>query len=231
MRIFVAYGYNPRDEWIPTLVFPIIEAFGAEVVTGEKMWGESIPPRVQERIRQADSLIGFATQRGSRLPDGTYGTHRWVTDEIAYALGLGRLIVEVRETGVTDQGGLVGDRQRIAYDERARDRCLVEVAQAVGRWCRGMAFDFQLLPQAFIEQVKPVLSRPGFRCTYRLMVNGRESPEQEAKLLPIQGGLVMKATDLPRQAFIQIRVQAIGYSWVSDYETLDARGISLRQEA
>jgi hypothetical protein len=230
MRIFVAYGYNSRDDWIPTLVFPIIEAFGAEVVTGEKLWGDSIPPRVQERIRQADALVGFATRRGAALPDGTYTTHRWVTDEIAFALALGRPIVEVAEVGVSDQGGIAGDRQRITYDELRRDRCLVEVAQAIGKWCRGIAVDFQLLPQAFIDQVKPVLSRPGFRCTYRLMVNGRESPEQEAKILPIQGGLVMKAADLPRQAFIQIRVQAVGYSWVSDYETLDARGISLRQE-
>ena len=35
MRIFVAYGYNDRDKWIEKMVFPVIEAFGAEVETGE----------------------------------------------------------------------------------------------------------------------------------------------------------------------------------------------------
>ena len=32
MKIFVGYGYNDRDRWVEQFVFPIIEAFGSEVV-------------------------------------------------------------------------------------------------------------------------------------------------------------------------------------------------------
>ena len=29
MNIFLAYGYNPRDQWVREMVKPIVEAFGA----------------------------------------------------------------------------------------------------------------------------------------------------------------------------------------------------------
>ncbi len=31
MKIFLAYGYNSRDEWISEMVVPLIEAFGSVV--------------------------------------------------------------------------------------------------------------------------------------------------------------------------------------------------------
>jgi hypothetical protein len=39
MRIFVGFGYNERDRWIRDMVFPLIPAFGDEVVTGEEAYG------------------------------------------------------------------------------------------------------------------------------------------------------------------------------------------------
>jgi hypothetical protein len=63
MKIFVAYGYNDRDRWIPDLVFPIIRAFDDEVITGEELQGEQITDAVRRKIQQSDALIAFATIR------------------------------------------------------------------------------------------------------------------------------------------------------------------------
>jgi hypothetical protein len=143
MKIFVAYGFNARDQWIPDLVFPLVRVFGAEVLTGEQAYDGTISDVVTERIKDANALLAFTTRRGNqRLPDGSYETHRWVTDELAYALALNRPAVEVREAGVSAQRGLAGDRQPIVYEEAMRDRCLVEVAKAVGAWCRGVTLSF-----------------------------------------------------------------------------------------
>lgn len=233
MRIFIAYGFNARDQWIPDLVFPLVRAFGAEVLTGEQTWGGTISDIVKQRIGDADALVAFTTRRGPRLPDGTYETHRWVTDELAFALGRRPPIplLEVREDGVTAQRGLMGDRQPIAYGEKKRDRCLVEIAQAVGGWCRGVAMSFHLLPPEFERQIRPLLKRPGFRCTYQLMVRGREiEPPTEGRIYTQAGGLYLYASGVPLDAMIQVQVQANGMSWTSNYEPLDSRSITLAPE-
>lgn len=49
MRIFVGFGFNKRDAWIKQLVFPLIEAFDAEAVSGEELQGQSITEGVRQR--------------------------------------------------------------------------------------------------------------------------------------------------------------------------------------
>jgi hypothetical protein len=231
MKIFIAYGFNARDQWIPDLVFPLVRVFGAEVLTGEQAYDGTISDVVTERIKDANALLAFTTRRGNqRLPDGSYETHRWVTDELAYALALNRPAVEVREAGVSAQRGLAGDRQPIVYEEAMRDRCLVEVAKAVGAWCRGVTLSFQLLPREFEAEIRPLLRRPGFRCAYTLLEDGRETPEAEAKVVPQPGGLFLYAAGVPLDALIRVQVQGGGTSWISDYESLSSRSITLTRE-
>ena len=55
--------------------------------------------------------MAFLTRRDDPDVDGVYRTHRWVADELAFAMGRNMKVVEVREKGVDDQGGLGGDRQ------------------------------------------------------------------------------------------------------------------------
>jgi hypothetical protein len=231
MKIFVAYGFNARDQWIPDLVFPLIRAFDAEVLTGEQAYDGTISSVVTERIKEADALMAFTTRRGNqKLPDGTYETHRWVTDELAYALALNRPSVEVREAGVSVQRGLAGDRQPILYEEGMRDRCLVEVAKAIGAWCRGVTLAFRLLPPEFEAEIRPLLRRPGFRCAYTLLENGRETPQAEAQIVPQAGALMLYAAGVRLDALIRIYVQGGGSSWVSDFESLSSRSITLTRE-
>lgn len=231
MRVFVACGYSARDAWIAELVLPLLDALGIDIVTGEDMWSELITDAVKRRIRQSDALIGFATQRGGEtLPDGTFPTHRWVTDEMAFAAALGLPVIEVRQSTVSDQGGIPGDRQRIIYHEDRRDACLVDIARAASRLSRGLRMQLQLLPADIVHSLRTLIGRPGFRCSYRLLVDGFEEPEREATIVPIQGGLFLRAEPLPPAALIRVRVQADGRAWSSDYEPLDTRGVILRDE-
>jgi prophage antirepressor-like protein len=96
MRIFVAYGYNERDRWVEELVFPVIRAFGDEVVTGEELQGEQITDAVIAKIRSSDALIGFLTRRDQIGSSDRWTTHRWVTDEISQAVAQRIFVAEVR---------------------------------------------------------------------------------------------------------------------------------------
>jgi len=227
LRIFVGFGYDERDRWIPELVVPLVQALGGEVVTGEDMAGEKISDEVQRRIAASDGLIAFRTRRGDPDQAGVYRSHRWVEDELALAVGNGLKVLEIREQGVDQQGGLAGDRQWLGYDDDARDRLLVELAKAIGAWKRSVTVNLQLLPPAFVDEIRPLLGMPGFRCTYKLLEGSRESERQEAQVRPIKGGLFVQAPGLPAETLIQISVEGNGKRWSSDFETLDSVGIVL----
>ena len=229
MRIFLAFGYNERDSWIKDLVFPILEAFAAETVTGEDMQGDLITDEVRDRIRSCTGMLGFRTRR-QELANGTWDSHRWVSDELAAAIALGVRAVEVRQTGVDPQGGLAGDRQWVSYDESKRDQCLVEIVKTLGRWGRGLSIDLQLLPQEAARQIRPLLARPGSRCTYKLVQGHWEPPDREAPIRPTPSGLVVHIPELPVDALVQVRVSAGGKSWTSDFVGVKSLGVTLQED-
>ena len=229
MKIFVAYGYNDRDRWVEDLVFPIIRAFGAEVVTGEDLQGEQITEGVIEKIRNSDALIAFTTRR-DQLANGQWITHRWVTDEISQAISFKLPVAEVREQGVDHQGGIAGDRQRIEYQQSEREKCLVELVKTIGNWCRGVSMKLQLLPSEFVDCIRPFLKQPGLHCAYTLLEGSRMSEEVATKIVPIKGGLFINTKGIPSQALIQVRIEAGGMSWTSDFESVDSLNINLKQD-
>lgn len=230
MKIFVAYGYNDRDRWIPDLVFPVIEAFGDEVITGEELQGQRITPGVIERIQNSHALIGFTTRRDP-IDNNRWLTHRWVTDEIsqAIALGLDR-VLEVREEGVDDQGGIAGDRQRIRYAENSRDRCIVALVETLGNWHRVHDVRLQLLPQESVREIYRLLKNPNLRCTYQWMEGFTESEKFPTRILRIDQGLFIVARNIPSSSLVAIQVECDGQSWTSDFRNTDALGINLQKD-
>jgi hypothetical protein len=230
MNVFVAYGYNVRDSWIEDLVFRLVKAFGNNVVTGEQMEGEVLSEGVKERINSSDALLAFATRRGDADGAGLYRTHRWVTDELAFALQANIRAVEIRETKVDLQGGIAGDRQRIEYDAEARDKFLVQLAEVLGRWAQRRSRNLRLLPPAIVSSIRPHMQKEGFQCTYSLYKDGKHFPEIGALLVRREGGLYLVAKDVPPEMLIQIQVRAAGYSWTSDYIDIDSLSVELLQD-
>jgi hypothetical protein len=229
MRIFVAFGYNERDHWIPTMVTPIVRAFGDEFVTGEEMAGEVLSEGVIERIKGCEALIGFLTRRGEPDAEGVYKTHRWVSDEISQAIALKKFVVEVREDRVDAQGGVAGDRQRIPYNEPERDRCLVEIVKAIGLWHRASRVKLQLLPADFAKEIFPYLNQNDIECKYSLLVNGDIGEPFPTKIVPISQGLFVLLTSVPPDALIQVSVRYKDRHWSSSFEGTDSLGIQMRE--
>ncbi len=226
MKIFVAYGYNERNKWIKEMVIPIIEAFGAEVETGEVTYDGSIPESVKNKIRRSDALMAFTTRRATQ-DDVVWQTHRWVIEELAAAAVLEKKTVEVREKGVEQQGGLTQADQRIEYDENARDKCLVAIAQAVGVWQSSNLIRVQLLPEGIREDLRPLLSDEGLSCKYRIKSGNFTDADVPIKIERIKGGLFIDIPQLKADELIQISVRYGNRVWSSDYESLNSYGIHL----
>jgi hypothetical protein len=229
MKIFVAYGYNQRDQWIRDMVFPIIRAFGSDVITGEETYnGPNIPDNVMAKIRRSDALIGFTTRRTSQ--DNTvWQTHQWVVMELAAAFALKRPLVEVREQGVDSQGGLIQGLQRIDYNEQERDKCLVEIVKAVGNWHQTDMVKIQLLPEGWANNdLRPLLDDQGLSCKYIVRIGNYEDGPFDAQIKPIKGGLFIDTPSVPRDALIRISIRYGNQVWSSDYESIDSYGIHLK---
>jgi len=234
MKVFVAYGYNERDKWIPGMVFPILEAFGIEVVTGENMSGRIIAETVRERINNSDALIGFLTRRDD-LGNGTYSMHEWVKNEISGAWGLNRKFIEVLENGVPSPLGATQDRQYLKYDETRRDWFLVDLVIAISEWICENTLRIRLLPSDFYESVKPLIrQRANILCQYRFLIGSNESGWHTASLFNVPAGVVIDVNtkDLPSRlndVLIQVTLQANGMTWTSDYEQLNLLSVTMRQ--
>ena len=228
MRIFVAYGYRPSDQWVKDQVFRIVKAFGDTVVTGEDLQGQPITDGVQDRIENADGLIAMLTRREEQNL-GQWSTHRWVTDELSCALANNKKVVEVRETGVDAQSGMAGGRQLITYDEAARDRCLVAIVETLGNWHRERFVPVQLGPPAACKKFAPNINAATFRCTYRLLVNDQVGLEQPVPITPKAGALYVLLPNVPAKADIQIQIVNGAEIWISDYEPADVLKVDVKR--
>lgn len=222
MKIFVGYHFDPADAWVPELVFPLVEAFGFEVATGERVYGDRISNAVLRRIDESVGLIGFLTRR-----DGAAETHRWVTDEIAAAAARERPVLEVRQEGVGGgQGGIVGDRQHVDYDPQRPDKCLVEIAAALGEWAQTFAIKpVRVIPQNVVDEIAPLLKH--VRCTYRWKLGAYVSEPHEVTLFSTLGGLMLDATGIPPKAFVEVSVVFGDKTWQSSFEPIEWCNVQL----
>lgn len=228
MKIFVAYGYNDRDKWIKEMVFPIIEAFGSEVETGEIAYGNTISESVREKIHGSDALIAFTTKRISPDNPASDATHLWVVQELTIAYENKKLIFEVREKGVNQQSGITGDYQRIEYDEAARDKCLVEITKALGAWHQANTVQVQLLPADFARSnLRPLVRQGLLTCDYVIRRGNHEAAPVATEIKPIKGGLFINVRQPRADALIQIHIKHGTQTWSSDYVSLDSYGIVL----
>jgi hypothetical protein len=200
MRIFVAYGYNPRDAWIEEEIFPLVESFGSEVVHGKVLEGQELPDSIKHLIQSSDALIAFATRR-EQLNTGAWITHPWVRDELNYALDHKKSALEVREEGVGELGGMTGrDRQYVPYVEASRVDCLIGVVETLGGWHRRSTERFQLLPD---EDVRPHIDKA---CKYRIRDPLGALTEDEAAIEDIEGGLFLLIPNLLRGSMVQVEI-------------------------
>ncbi len=227
MRIFVAYGYNDRDKWIKAMVFPLIEAFGSEVETGEMTYDTAIPDSVRNKIRRSDALMGFTTRRTTQ-DNAVWQTHRWVIEELAAAAALQKKTVEVRESGVEQQGGLTQGHQRIEYDENARDKCLVAIVEALGIWHSTDFVLVQLLPEGVANaDLRPLVDQ-GLTCHYVTRVGSQDDPPIQAVVEGIKGGLFVFVRRPERDALVKLSLRHGNRVWSSDFESLNSCGVHLR---
>jgi hypothetical protein len=202
MLVFIGYGYNTRDAWIERDVFPILQAMSIEVLHGKDMHGDELGDGVKDRIEQADALVGFCTLRVGEEA-AAFNTHIWVRDEMNHALALKKPVVEIREKGVKNPPGLIGDRQRIDLDPEDRLRSISELTMVVSGWSMRRLL---LVPTDAKQsrQIHQAVVLGKLNVRYRSRIKGRDSRYREGRLSRVDKGLYLNAIGLPDSSLVEI---------------------------
>lgn len=237
MRVFIGYGYNPRDRWVETYVIPIVRAFGCTVEHGKAVYGGALPEEVLRVIRASDAMIGFTTQRDHVGVDAAgqplFTTHPWVIHELTAAMSQDPPIpfVEVREEGVADPGGMLAahDAQRIVYREETRADCLLGICLALERFRERVSVTtVRLGPAPVVEELSELLDSPGFRCECQVLRGATELPPVATPVLPIKGSLFVKLRGIDRADLVRLTIGARGRVWRSSYDSVDTVDVHLK---
>lgn len=204
MRVFVGFGYNERDSWIKTHVFPILECMGFVVITGEDMHGEILQPEVKRRIEQSDAVVGFLTIRDEQTT-GDFNSHLWVQNELLWGVAQKKPIVPIREVNAKVPDALLGDVQYIPLHQNDRLACVAELARAMGR--RNIR-RLKLEPEE--DQLRKDLNKwrmnQKFVVQYRTQdsASGVESVFRPGRLELVNQGFYLNVSDVPRRAYVEV---------------------------
>lgn len=231
MKIFVGFGYNENDKWIKEIVFPVIECLDGEIETGEEVHGEIITEAIKEKIRNADGMLAFLTKR-EQLSSGKYITHRWVTDELSFALSNNIPAIEIRDKEVDVSHGFNDGRQRIVFDSDKKELLLVELVRAISSWRRKfIPKRLFLLPELIVKDVRPFIRNGTIRCTYQFRQGNRETPQYETKPFPFGHGLCVDVYNVPAEdALIQVSLTGPDFIWSSPFVSVELLSINLEKD-
>lgn len=228
MRVFVGFGYNERDKWIKSDVFPILECMGFVVVTGEDMHGKILQPEVKRLIDQSDAVVGFLTIRDEE-DNGEFNSHLWVQNELLYGDAKEKPIVPIKEENVKVPDALLGNVQYITLRQNDRLACISELARALGR--RNMR-RIRLEPEQ--DKLRKDINKwrvdQNFTILYRTRdgINGIESEFQKARLEVFQYGFYLNVSDVPRRAYLDVQGMLNGETvFSSGWASADAVSIKI----
>jgi hypothetical protein len=218
MRVFIGYGYNARDAWVKDHVFTILDAMNIQTTDGKDAHGQVLQQVVKDRIDQSDALIGFCTVRKGQ-ENADFNTHPWVRDEMMYALGARKRVLEVRETGVKELLGLRGERQYIPLDPANKLACVTELVKAVAGWSMRRLL---LVPSdgGKARRILQALTSRALAIQYRARINGIASQPQVGRVERENNSLYLDVIGLPPFSFIEVEGTTAGgvifnTGWVS----------------
>lgn len=227
MKVFVGFGYNENDKWIRQLILPLIETFKCDVLNGEEIQGEILTQGVKDKINESDVFIGFYTKRGNPDSSGMFGTHKWVIQEAALAIGRNIPCFIIREKGVDPQQGMDGNRQYFEYSDNAS--VMLEVAKFISKEKLKIQHkEFLLLPDSIIKDLR---TNENFaKCSYSFYHNGKEYEPTTTKLRRTKGGYFIVINQIPdEKSQVQIIIDSPGGSWKSEFVSVSQMNIELQK--
>ena len=112
---FISMSFDDADREINDYFIGILKALKIDFETGERYSKNSIPDKVQTRIRSSDLFIIVFVKR-DKIEGGGYTTPSWLLKELGIAQGAGKQVIAFVEKGIKDIAGLNYQKQVIYFE-------------------------------------------------------------------------------------------------------------------
>ena len=112
---FVSMSFDESDQDINQYVTGLLKALQIDFETGERYSKDSIPQKVQNRIRNSDHFIIIFVKR-DKIEGGGYTTPSWLLKELGIAQGAQKDVIAWVERGIKDIAGLNYEKEVIFFE-------------------------------------------------------------------------------------------------------------------
>jgi hypothetical protein len=112
---FVSMSFDDNDKEINQYVSGILKALKIDFETGERYSKDSVPEKIQNRIRNSDLFIVVFVRR-DKIEGGGYTTPSWLLKELGIAQGCKKEIIAWVERGIKDIANLNYEKEVIYFD-------------------------------------------------------------------------------------------------------------------
>ena len=137
--VFIGQSFDPADAHVNTCICDAFAALGLTVVTGERPKADRISEKVKGLIEQQSIFAGIFTRRDKVARKSEWTTSAWVIDEKAYAVGLQKRLILLKEQGVSSIGGIQGDYEYIEFSREALERPILSLIKLFSLTNNGFA--------------------------------------------------------------------------------------------
>lgn len=112
---FVSMSFDEADRDINDYVTGILDALQIDFETGERYSKESIPQKVESRIRSSGLFIVIFVRR-DKIESGGYTTPAWLLKELGLAQGVQKDVIAWVERSIKDIAGLNYEKEVIYFE-------------------------------------------------------------------------------------------------------------------
>ena len=130
---FISMSFDKSDQDINHYVTGILKALQIDFETGERYSKDSIPQKVQSRIRSSDLFIIIFVKR-DKIEGGGYTTPSWLLKELGIAQGTQKDVIAWVEKGIKDIAGLNYEKEVIYFnrnDEKEIEKATIKFLEAL----------------------------------------------------------------------------------------------------
>jgi len=126
---FVGHSFASTDDSVNQMIITCLQNLGVAVETGSRPKADRISDKVKRLIDRQFIFVGVFTRRDkiARKPEWT--TSPWVIDEKAYAVGVNKKLVLLKEVGVGSIGGIQGDYEYIEFSRGRLHDLMIRLLQ------------------------------------------------------------------------------------------------------
>ena len=126
--LFISYHISKENNIIIEQLKDFTNSFQISVITGTEPETDSLSEKEKRLIDESDYLLAILT-KDEEKKDGSWIPSKWVSDEIAYSIGLNKKIIRIVEKGLYYKPAISGDAEYITFDRNNISETIIKLAK------------------------------------------------------------------------------------------------------